>query len=130
MAAATSIRDFENSVIPYLEVHSGTNFYNLTLHPYAEENEDFFHDFVPRGSLLVWLDDFATIPATPADKTLGKWNNAIKYWQSYIPENIKKRISLKGFGVVADTNSNTTDPQKHGEFNDSKFKFWNRSFWQ
>jgi pimeloyl-ACP methyl ester carboxylesterase len=127
MAAATSIRDFETSVVPYLKAHSESNFYNLTLHPYAEENENTGYDFLPRGSLLVWLDDFATIPATPADKTLGKWNNAIRAWP-YIPNEIRSRITLKGFGVVNDSKSNITDPQKHGQFNDVKFRFWRHKF--
>lgn len=37
MAAACAIRDFEDAVIPYLAKHEQTNFYNLTLHPVAEE---------------------------------------------------------------------------------------------
>ncbi len=131
MAAACTIRDFEEAVIPYLSKHKETNFYNLTLHPIAEENENVFIDILPRGSLLVWIDDFASTPATRDDLTLGRWNNAKIEW-SFIPKDVRKQITLKAFGIE-DPSTNLGKgnkiPQKHGEFNDIDTYFWRPEFW-
>ena len=132
MAAACAIRDFEDAVIPYLARHEKTNFYNLTLHPVAEENENNYWDTVPRGSLLVWIDDFASTPATRADLTLGRWNNAKIAWP-FIPINVRKQITLKTFGIEDPSTNRCMGykmPQKHGEFNDSCTYFWWREYWQ
>lgn len=130
MGAACSLSDFESAVIPYLRNNDETNFYNLTLHPIAEQNEKNY-DLVPRGSLLVWIDTFATKPSTLADLRLGAWNNAIAAWK-FIPEGVRSRITLKGFGIN-DSKTNTpesgyTKPQKHGEFNDNEF--WDPDYWK
>lgn len=132
MAAACTIRDFEGTVIPYLAKHEKTNFYNLTLHPIAEENENFFVDTVPRGSLLVWIDDFASDPATRTDLTLGKWNNAKIAWP-FIPKNVREQITLKAFGIEdpsVNKGKGYKIPQKHGEFNDVSTSFWQREYWR
>ena len=52
MGAACSIRSFENIVIPYLEIHSDTKFYNLCLHPKLEAREKNILELAPGGSLL------------------------------------------------------------------------------
>lgn len=132
MAAACTLRDFEDAVIPYLERHDNTHFYNLTLHPVAEENENVAFDLVPRGSLLVWIDDFASNPATRTDLTLGKWNNAKNAWP-FIPVKLRHQVTLKAFGIEdAATNrgADFTLPQKHGEFNDVATGFWRKDYWQ
>lgn len=132
MAAACTVRDFENAVIPYLVKHKDdTNFYNLTLHPIAEENENVALDTIPRGSLLVWIDDFASTPATIMDLTLGKWNNAITAWP-FIPSDIRRQITLKAFGIedpFTNRGKGYKIPQKHGEFNDKDTHFWSLEYW-
>jgi pimeloyl-ACP methyl ester carboxylesterase len=131
MAAACTVRDFENTLIPYLVKHKDTNFYNLTLHPIAEENENFFLDTIPRGSLLVWIDDFASTPATIMDLTLGRWSNAITAWP-FIPIDIRRRITLKAFGIedpFTNRGKGYKIPQKHGEFNDTSTHFWGPEYW-
>src|SRR5205807_7605742 len=65
MAAACSVRDFQRSVVPYMQRHTTTNFYNLCLHPVNEVRERHAADLVPRGSLLVWIDDMYSNPYTP-----------------------------------------------------------------
>lgn len=132
MGAACSVSDFESAVIPYLRNNDETSFYNLTLHPRAEQNETYW-DLLPRGSLLVWIDDFATKPSTRADLRLGAWNNAIVAWK-FIPKGVRRRITLKGFGIN-DPKTNTresgyTKPQAHGEFNDIEQKFWDPGYWK
>jgi len=80
MGAACSIEDFSGSVLPYLQRHTNTQFYGLSLHPIAEAGEWYLiaGDLVPRGSLLVWIDNFLANPATEQDRTLGRWKNLFR----------------------------------------------------
>ena len=135
MAAASTIRQFEDNVIPYLQKHDETRFYNLTLHPYTEENEQTGFDSVPRGSLLVWIDNYSASPDTISDFTFGKWNNALSILP-FVPKNIRHRVSLKGFGVYdksinrIGSKGKYNKPQKHGQFNDVDQCFWREEYWQ
>lgn len=140
LAAACTIKNFEHSVIPYLEQHPTTKFYNLTLHPYGDAREKTFWDVLPRGSLLDWIDDFASNPATFMDLTLGKWNNAIMAFH-VIPQTVREQVTLKGFGIEDPLVNNRrsledpekvlkTKPQRHGEFNDLDQLFWRLDYWK
>lgn len=51
------------------------NFFNLSLHPYAEATEENGFGAAPSGSLLEWIDTNFTQPADIADRTLGRWAN-------------------------------------------------------
>ena len=134
MAAASTIRQFEDNVVPYLEKNKDAKFYNLTLHPYTEENEQTGLDSVPRGSLLVWIDNYVADPGSNADHTLGKWNNYLGVLP-FIPESVRHRISVKGFGVNdrlvnrPGPKGKSNKPQKHGQFNDVDQCFWRKEYW-
>jgi len=80
LAAACSIEDFSTSVLPYLREHTNTRFYSLSLHPVAEAGEWYLlaGDLVPRGSLLMWLDNFLMNPVTEQERTLGRWRNLLR----------------------------------------------------
>ena len=131
MAAACSVHDFEQSVIPYLRRNNTTNFYNLSLHHIAENRERWEPLKIPyvelsiRGSLLAWLDDFFTNPLTPMDKTLGKYVNFLRTEQIYSSD-LRGRIHQKEFSVGG--RFTETDPQKHGDFD--RFEFWEESFYR
>lgn len=77
LAAACSIDEFERGTLRYLERQTNTQFLNMTLHPAAEARElDWrFLDLIPRGSLLVWIDEFLDQPRAPGQRRLGKWQN-------------------------------------------------------
>ncbi len=139
LAAACTIKDFEQAVIPFLEQHPTTKFFNLTLHPYGDAREKTLTDVLPRGSLLEWIDDFASNPATFMELTLGKWNNAIMAWH-IIPAEVRKQVTLKGFGIEDPQMNNRhsqddpekvlkNKPQRHGEFNDRDQLFWRPDYW-
>ena len=80
MGAACSIEDFTYSVLPYMKEHPRAQFYNLTLHPVAETGEWFpeFADLTPRGSLLIWIDNFLGNPLTEQERTMGTWRNLFR----------------------------------------------------
>jgi hypothetical protein len=130
MAAACTVNDFEQSVIPFLQQHPDTDFYNLTLHHKAEKRERFdvlfpYFDPAIRGSLLTWIDDFFANPLTPMDKTLGQYVNFLRTEQ-IIPPSVRGRVHLKEFGVGG--RFVESDPQKHGAFGDKPF--WEEGFYR
>ena len=120
MAAADSIKNTHDAVFPYLEKSKTTNFYNLTLHPNDETDELFIIPVVPRGSLLVWIDNYYANPLTPQDRTMGQWDNIMRTTHM-IPNEIKSRVTFKAFSEGACV-------KEHGDF--SKAEFWKEEFWQ
>lgn len=131
MAAACSVRDFRQSVIPYLQRHPKTQFYNLSLHHKAEERERWdllvpYVDPAMRGSLLTWIDDFFSNPLTPMDKTLGQYVNFLRTEQIHSPPSLRSRIHQKEFSVGGKFVA--CEPQQHGDF--SRFPFWQESFYR
>jgi len=130
MAAACSIRDFTESVIPFMALpeHERTRFYNLCLHPTAEIIESNACDIPPRGSLLAWIDDFLTEPSTPLDRTLGRWENLVQV-PYVIPAKTRGRVAIKAFDLLrpdeAKKRSNA-QPQQHGDF--SGAPYWDENF--
>jgi hypothetical protein len=142
MAAACSVRGFSNSIVPYLHQHKNpkdprgtTLFYDLTLHPTAdlrEKNRPVIGDLCARGSLLVWIDNFLADPATPLDRTLGRWDNIVQ--SAYIiPEDVRGQTTIKAMSLdpddrTCDQQGTAPDPQTHGSFR--CFPYWRESFWQ
>lgn len=122
LAAACTIQDFWDSVVPFLrmERHQETEFFNLSLHPIAESREMVKLDLAMRGSLLEWIDDFLSVPLTEAHRTLGKWDNIILA-SHLIPDDVRERVTLRSF------NAGDDDPQKHGALDNHAF--WERAFW-
>lgn len=137
LAAATSINHVESSVIPYLASHPATTFEMATLHPLAETTEENRFGpvpsvFVPKGSLLEWIDNYFEDSRTPFDRRIGKWRNAALALHIF-PEAVRGRVCLKAFGVRNRADAGTSyysKPMKHGDFNNVELRFWERRFWQ
>jgi hypothetical protein len=127
MAAASTLHDLQTSVYPYLENHAFSHFYHLMLHEKAEEGETTWQpfDLSPRGSLLVWIDDFLSNPLTHKERTSGSYGNFFRDYHS-IPRNIRDQISLRVFSQGKAVRSG--NPQKHGEFTD-RFRYWDAKCW-
>ncbi len=133
MASAATINDFNESVVPFLQTHRSTSFYNLTLHPIAERRENVFYDLTPRGSLLEWIDRYFNEPKTFNDLTVGKWINAVSAFKD-LPQDVRAQVFLKGFGTEESNclplkfRSEYQCPTEHGNF--SLLPFWDRILWQ
>jgi len=127
MAAASTLHDVQASVYPYLQNNPSARFYHLMLHEKAEEGETTWQpfDLSPRGSLLVWIDDFLSNPLTHKERTAGSYGNFFRDYHS-IPQNIRAQIYLRVFSQGNIVQSG--NPQKHGEFTD-RFKFWDAKCW-
>lgn len=121
MAAACSISHYESTVIPYL-ARTKAHFYNLMLGRMAEIRETNAFDLSPRGSLLVWIDEFLANPLTHRDRTLGRHDNFLMAVHN-IPESIRERIHIKSFNT-GQKYPNYPEPQKHSDFRN--FKFWDK----
>jgi pimeloyl-ACP methyl ester carboxylesterase len=133
MGAACSVRDFDRCVMPMLRDNPRVRFFNLCLHPLAELRETTYLDLVARGSLLVWVDDFFANPATPLDRTLGRWENVLEY-AYLIPKDVRRRVSIKAFDLTIqptlprDPRKGTTgSPQRHSHFR--TVRYWEEDFW-
>jgi hypothetical protein len=128
MAAACSIDSFRASVIPYLKNMSSAKFYNLMLHPAAEVREwqARLLDITPRGSLLVWIDNFLAAPETTLDRTLGCWENVMQT-AHVIPKEVRSRTTFKAFGFGG---SDCNAPTTHGALTHHSYGFWRPDFWQ
>lgn len=139
MAAACSVTECADNVGGYMRRNPDAKFYNLSLHPISEvgeSNPSFPADevttkkmllgglglFVPRGSLLVWLDEFFTKPVTLQGRRMGMWRTAVTEVNLF-PKEVQKRVHLKMF-PAGDLNV----PQKHGAFTSKAMKFWEEGF--
>jgi hypothetical protein len=122
MAGADSIRHTFNGILPYMRrtENQTTTFYNLTLHPQAEVEEVSGYGFLPRGSLLVWIDSFFSTPETHYDRTVGRWDNLLPALGE-IPGDLRPRVKIKAF----DQDSAIAH---HGDF--SQYEFWSTQFWE
>ena len=132
MAAATSIHDYEDSIFPYLQKKKNdpnVKFYHLILHSVSEVREAWDEytlgiDLPPRGSLLVWIDNFLANPMDPQDRTVGRFVNLMLALH-HTPSEIAKKIHVKGFRVGDPSES----PLKHSHFT-YPFHFWESKCWE
>ncbi len=152
MAAASSIKDYQDTIFPYLlkrnegiapneatklcnatsesltlssDSRNAVCVYHLMLHEAAESGE-WFNDILdpfPRGSLLVWLDNFLSHPLSREDRVLGRFTNFIAA-AHHTPSVIRPYINIVKYGV----GEGVLSPQKHGDFG-GKLKFWIQKCW-
>ena len=149
MAAATSIRDTKDAMVPLLrknqaergQVPFKLNFYNLMLHPKADAREDSAFGLLPTGSLLEWIDEVLQKTKTVRDRTMGKWRN-LREAQQVFPADVRDRMTFRIFGFDQrnwqdnlngagrpDASYRWLEPTTHGSFNDTNKKFWRAEFW-
>lgn len=129
MASADSLENFMYTTVPYVKRQSGKNrsvaVYNLHLHPENEDREVTAYGFAPSGSLLVWIDNAFGNPDYTLQRTAGRWSN-MKQILPLIDDSIAQKFRFKVFGR---TKNSCEQPQKHGEFDDCNYRFWDESYW-
>jgi hypothetical protein len=129
MAAAASIRETEETVVPYLERHPTTQFYNLTLHPMSDRREADFYRVAPYGSLLEWIDAYFGHTETELDRMAGKYDNLVRTALIF-PDGVRGRTHIKAFGYNSGRGCGKDDlPYRHGDFNDPRVLYWRPGFW-
>ncbi|MFT7462371.1 MAG: hypothetical protein ACI9EF_000711 [Pseudohongiellaceae bacterium] len=125
MGAACTLKEFADTMLAYLKQNKETHFYNLCLHPDAEENDRYGWGVLPHGSLLEWIDTFITEQESEMDRTLGKWNNIMRALPivDHLRPDVRARIVIRGFPRTGKL------PTDHGHFNDTSQEFWKPTFW-
>lgn len=109
MGAAASVDDFRDTLIPYLTQHDEAQFSSFSLASRNESGEVAGEDFLPRGSLLVWIDEIFEPGYWVGQRRIGWWRTAKR--ASVDPKVCSRMVFFKFVGMEQ-------DPQKHGEFND------------
>lgn len=133
MAAACSVREYEQAVLGYMKNQPATHMYHLLLDDFAEIHDQYAFEVPPSGSLLVWVDRFFTHPSTLRDRTAGRYDNLIRFVADTRPD-LKRRIHVRVFGVGRALRD--SEPQSHGDFGEffgekpREKKFWNPGFWR
>jgi len=127
MGAAAPIKDIENGVVPWMRRPSNTEsrFYNLSLDPYREIGENDAYDFLPRGSLLHWIDNIFGEVNSFKDRSAGGWWNIIRTAQDVFPEQVRQRVHLTRFPIGRKAEMG---PQEHGQFDN--YCFWREAYWR
>ncbi|MDK9706107.1 MAG: hypothetical protein OEL83_03565 [Desulforhopalus sp.] len=95
LAAACSIADFQGSVVPHLKKNNKTRFFNLMLHPLAENQEAHMIGFGGTGTLLNQIDNIYENAVSMSQRTLGKWENTMNGIQFFDIPGIRQQIYLR-----------------------------------
>jgi len=101
--------------------------YILALHEQAELNEKGYIDFTPRGSLLVWLDEFIQPKHSELRGVmLGRVRN-LRTHAHLISCDLYRQIHITAFNDNPETHP-AIEPQRHGEFGD--LRYWSKTTWR
>jgi pimeloyl-ACP methyl ester carboxylesterase len=130
MASACTIRDYADTVIPYMRrpENADTRMVHLMLDDRAEGSEKYWEyvDVVPRGTLLLWVDNYLTTPPTRMDRCSGRYVNLVTAPASlFEPADVAARTLLWQFDG-GDPNA----PQRHEDFDEVRYRFWEDGWWK
>lgn len=121
MAAASTVEDFVTTVPQYLDRHPDAAFFSLGLSNIDEGNElTLLSSAFPRGSLLVWVDNFFDPILSPEDYRLGDFmNSPVFRLPASTDDSVCKRVRM--VKVAGERADRTGWPRRHGDFNDADF---------
>ena len=123
LGAASTLRDFSKTVVPYLKIDGKTRFYNVSLNGYYEARATYGAAVSP--SLLEWIDISFARPASHTDRVMGKWENVMLAVHT-IPCDLRDRIELKHLPSEEGYPRAHRDLDKpHVNFNPFKEEDWN-----
>ena len=123
LASADTVEHYQDTVFPFLK-RSDAKIYHFVLHPRAEEGEKnpsaYIPDLAPRGSLLVWIDNFLAKPLSLQQRTIGRYDNLMRSLHD-TPDELRGKIHIRVYSAGQDSNEN--NPLTHSEIA-GLFKFW------
>jgi hypothetical protein len=98
------------------------------LNPRADDREIPIHrvlgEFLPRGSLLVWIDEFLNQPYALSGRTLGHFENAL-LCSPMFPVKVQRQVHMISLSCGPDLKKETV--QQHGSF--GGYRFWEKGFY-
>lgn len=119
LAPASTVEDYVTTVPAYLERHPNARFYNFGLSIIDEGNELSWKSvLLPRGSLLVWIDNFFETAYSPEDYRLGDFFNETTF-KAPLRKRDPRCDSISMLKVAGARSGRAEMPRKHGEFNDA-----------
>lgn len=127
LAAACSLADYEASITPLLRRRPAARMNHVMLNRRAEVREKFsgvtkahlLWDVVPRGSLLVWIDNLLSKPNAMMQRTAGRYSNFLRALHLTDPQ-LASRVTILSFDAGPSVAS--TQPQRHGDV--PSIEFW------
>jgi len=120
LAPASTVEDYVTTVPVYLDRQRSSRFYSFGLSIIDEGNELTFASFVlPRGSLLVWVDNFFDPILSPEDHRFGDYFNDTLF-KAPLDRTDTRCDNMRMLKVTGPRRSRGTMPRKHGEFNDAR----------
>ena len=135
MGAACSVKEYEEITLRYLARMRdyGTELYHVVLHPEAERLEVNAWDLFPRGSLLVYIDNYLTTPSTPRDRTVGRFEN-LMHALPETPANVRGHLDVKVLSAGSETEGRRAveadlelNAEEHSAF--TRLDFWKQEFY-
>jgi len=118
LASAASLHDYRETVVPYLQSHNNTTMHHVILERHAEAREWNIYDIVPRGTLLVWIDNLLSKPESLLERRAGRYTNLMRDIHS-TPPSIVDRVTVLTFDGGPQLVG--TQPQSHGSAGDVQF---------
>ncbi|MGI9301601.1 MAG: hypothetical protein ACR2RB_02685 [Gammaproteobacteria bacterium] len=122
LAPASTAEDFVTTVPVYLDRHVNSKFYSYALSVIDEANELTLKSFIfPRGSLLIWVDNFFDPILSPEDYRVGDSFNVpiFKVARQSGPGSTCERMRLVNFARRKIDREGW--PRKHGDLNDARY---------
>lgn len=119
LASAASIDDYKRTALAYLQQHEKTEMYHVTLERRAEAFERFAVDVVPRGTLLVWVDNLLSKPSAILERRVGRYSNLMRDIHD-TPVDVAPRVYVMNFDFGPSVRK--TQPQRHGAA--GAIEFW------
>lgn len=118
LAGASTVEDYATTLPVYLERQRDSKFYSFGLSVIDEANELTPLSFVlPRGSLLVWIDNFFDPILSPEDYRVGDFFNETIF-KAPLSEGDARCKNIRMLKVAGPRADRTGWPRKHGDFND------------
>ena len=118
MASASSVRDVETAVLPYLDVNKKTKFWAFTLSRANEARTGMrVVDLLERGSLLVWIDHLFEDVRTKGQLRFGVCENLTQSKSGFVEQ---REGSYKGRLAVVRFEGKENEPTTHWEFDEAK----------
>lgn len=121
MAGASTVEDFTTTLPQYLSNNPESQFFSLGLSNIDEGNEITLLSWAfPRGSLLVWVDNFFDPILSPEDYRFGDfWNSRIFRVPSSIDAARCDRMRM--IKVAGSRRDRSGWPRRHGDFNEPSY---------